>query len=112
MKEEAQLDMQTPHRARSRLVNGRTRLTNQLRAILIERGITVAKGRRALGLALEPLLDGTESGLKSKGADAALIPTCADLHPWAHSRIPMDMIFHGRSVRLFQASQQRATMSS
>ena len=41
-----------------------------------------------------------------------LIPTCADHHPWAHWRIPMDMIFHGRSTRLFQASQQSATMSS
>ena len=26
--------------------------------------------------------------------------------------MPMDMIFHGRSMRLFQASQQSATMSS
>jgi hypothetical protein len=40
-----------------------------------------------------------------------LIPTCPDHHPWAHFRIPMDMIFHGRSTRLFQASQQSATMS-
>ena len=40
MKAEAQLDMQTLHRARSRLVNSRTRLINQLRAILLERGIT------------------------------------------------------------------------
>jgi transposase len=56
LKSEAQLDQQTLHRARSRLVNGRTRLMNQLRAILLERGITVAKGRRALGLALGELL--------------------------------------------------------
>jgi len=52
----------------------------------------------------------------AKAADLArkhgVIPTCADPHPWAHWRIPMDMIFHGRSMRLFQASQQRATMSS
>ena len=41
-----------------------------------------------------------------------LIPTRADPHPCAHWRIPMDMIFHGRSTRLFQASQQSATMSS
>jgi transposase len=56
LKSEAQLDQQTLHRARSRLVNSRTRLMNQLRAILLERGITVAKGRRALGLALGELL--------------------------------------------------------
>lgn len=56
LKSGAQLDQQTLHRARSRLVNSRTRLMNQLRAILLERGITVAKGRRALGLALGELL--------------------------------------------------------
>ena len=60
LKSEAQLDQQTLHRARSRLVNGRTRLMNQVRAILLERGITVAKGRRALGLALATLIDDEE----------------------------------------------------
>ena len=43
-----QLDMQTLHRARDRLVGGRTALINQLRVILLERGITVAQGRRKL----------------------------------------------------------------
>jgi transposase len=66
LKTEAQLDQQTLHRVRSRLVNGRTRLTNQLRAILLERGITVAKGRRALGLALEDLLGDEGSGLSPR----------------------------------------------
>ena len=66
MKAEAQLDMQTLHRARSRLVNSRTRLINQLRAILLERGITVAKGRRALAVALEPLLEPEDAGLSSR----------------------------------------------
>lgn len=46
-KAEAQLDQQTLRRARSRLVNSRTRLMNQLRAIRLEPGVTVAKGRRA-----------------------------------------------------------------
>ena len=40
--------MQTLHRARDRLVGERTALINQLRAILLERGITVAQGRRQL----------------------------------------------------------------
>jgi transposase len=48
IKEEEQLDMQTLHRARSRLVGERTALINQLRAILLERGITVPQGRRKL----------------------------------------------------------------
>jgi transposase len=66
LKSEAQLDQQTLHRARSRLVNGRTRLINQLRAILLERGITVAKGRRCIGLALGTLLDDERSGLSAR----------------------------------------------
>ena len=48
LKSEEQLDMQTLHRARDRLVGQRTALINQLRAILLERGITVAQGRRKL----------------------------------------------------------------
>ena len=38
LKSEAQLDLQVLHRARQRLVSARTRLTNQLRAVLLERG--------------------------------------------------------------------------
>ena len=48
LKSEEQLDMQTLHRARDRLVGERTALINQLRAILLERGIAVAQGRRQL----------------------------------------------------------------
>ena len=43
LKTEAQLDLQTIHRVRQRLVGRRTALINQLRAILLERGITVAQ---------------------------------------------------------------------
>ena len=48
LKSEDQLDMQTLHRVRSRLVGERTALVNQLRAVLLERGLTVAQGRRRL----------------------------------------------------------------
>jgi len=48
LKSEEQLDMQTLHRARDRLVGERTALINQLRAILLERGSTVPQGRRRL----------------------------------------------------------------
>ena len=44
--------------------------------------------------------------------DAALIPTVIDQNPCAHLRMPRDMIFHGWSMRLFQAWQHSATMSS
>jgi transposase len=56
LKSEEQLDMQILHRARDRLVGERTALINQLRAVLLERGIIIAKGRRNLELHLEKLL--------------------------------------------------------
>jgi transposase len=48
LKNESQLDMQSLHRARDRLVGNRTALINQLRAVLLERGIVVPQGRRKL----------------------------------------------------------------
>src|SRR3712207_65870 len=56
LKSEAQLDLQSLHRARDRLVGERTALINQLRALLLERGIVVPQGRRKLELLLETLL--------------------------------------------------------
>jgi transposase len=58
LKSQAQLDAQILHRARTRLVSERTALINQLRAILLERGIIVAQGRRRLEEALALMLDG------------------------------------------------------
>ena len=55
LKSESQLDMQTLHRARDRLVGERTALINQLRAVLLERGITVPQGRRKLEQHLEAM---------------------------------------------------------
>ncbi|WP_018902436.1 IS110 family transposase [Rhizobium sp. 2MFCol3.1] len=56
LKSQEQLDIQTLHRVRSRLVAERTNLINQLRAILLERGLIFAVGRRKLELALDGLL--------------------------------------------------------
>jgi transposase len=56
LKSEAQLDMQSLHRARDRLVGERTALINQLRAVLLERGTVVPQGRRKLEVHLEVLL--------------------------------------------------------
>ena len=44
--------------------------------------------------------------------DNPVIPTVIDQNPCAHLRMPRDMIFHGWSMRLFQAWQHSATMSS
>jgi transposase len=43
LKSEEQLDVQTLHRVRHRLVSERTSLTNQIRSLLLERGHVVAQ---------------------------------------------------------------------
>jgi transposase len=58
LKSEAQLDLQVLHRARERLVTARTRLTNQLRAVLLERGVILPKRRAPLRHRLHELLAG------------------------------------------------------
>ena len=57
LKSQNQLDVQTLHRSRDRLVGERTALTNQLRAILLERGLIAPKGRRKLEEFLVELMD-------------------------------------------------------
>ena len=48
LKSQDQLDTQTLHRSRDRLVGERRALINQLRAILLERGLVAPKGKRKL----------------------------------------------------------------
>lgn len=48
LKAEAQLDVQALHRARERLVGERTALINQMRSLLLERGITLPRRRYVL----------------------------------------------------------------
>lgn len=62
LKSEAQLDVQVLHRVRDRLVGQRTALTNQMRSILLERGIVVPQGRHRLLDALAALSSGADGG--------------------------------------------------
>jgi transposase len=62
VKTQAQLDMQTLHRSRDRLVGERTALINQARAILLERGIVVPQGKRKLECYLVALMEEPEGG--------------------------------------------------
>jgi transposase len=57
LKSEEQLDIQTLHRVRDRLVAERTSLTNQIRSLLLERGHIVAQGHARLRLLLAELLE-------------------------------------------------------
>jgi transposase len=58
-----QMDLLALHRVRSRLVSRRTGVINQIRGFLIERGIAVAKGPRALRKVLPDILASAEDVL-------------------------------------------------
>jgi transposase len=60
--------MQSLHRVRDRLVGQRTALINQLRAILLERGLVAPQGRRKLERRLVEWLG--EEGLAARSAHA------------------------------------------
>jgi transposase len=51
-----QLDLQAVHRVRERWVMRRTAVVNQIRGLLLERGLTLPKGRRHLDEALPEIL--------------------------------------------------------
>lgn len=71
LKSQEQLDIQSLHRVRSRLVGARTQLINQLRALLLERGTTVAQGRRKFEKAVDAML--ADDALMPEGRLRALI---------------------------------------
>lgn len=66
LKSQEQLDIQTLHRSRDRLVGERTALINQLRAILLERGIVVPQGKRKLEKAVDALMEQDGLGLSPR----------------------------------------------
>lgn len=66
LKSQEQLDIQTLHRVRSRLVAERTTLINQMRAILLERGLVFAAGRCKFERAVDTLLEERASGLSER----------------------------------------------
>jgi transposase len=62
IKTDEQLDMQSLHRVRERWIMRRTAVVNQIRGLLLERGITVRTGRCHLDAALPHILeDGSTS---------------------------------------------------
>jgi len=66
LKSEEQLDMQILHRVRDRAVGERTSLMNQLRAVLLERGVIVPQGRAKLRLRVTELLQQGAGELSSR----------------------------------------------
>lgn len=66
IKTQTQSDMQSLHRARERLVAERTALINHLRALLLERGIIVAQGRRKFQKEVAEFIAGESGGLTTR----------------------------------------------
>jgi transposase len=63
IKTDEQLDLQSLHRVRERWVMRRTALVNQIRSLLLERGITLRKGKCHLEAALPTILEDAEGKL-------------------------------------------------
>jgi transposase len=63
IKTQDQLDLQALHRVRDRLVSRRTAVINQIRAFLLERGITFRRGRKYLQQLLPLILEDAELNL-------------------------------------------------
>jgi len=66
IKSHEQLDLQALHRVRDRLISRRTGLINQLRALLLERGVTFRKGRSYLCRQMPQILEDAEQNLSSR----------------------------------------------
>jgi transposase len=58
-----QLDLQSLHRVRERWVKRRTAVINQIRGLLLERGITMRRGRKYLEASLPGILEDAENKL-------------------------------------------------
>jgi transposase len=71
IKTEEQLDLQALHRVRERWVMRRTAVVNQTRSLLLERGLTLPKGRSHLEQMLPRILEDAE--LKLSGAFRVLL---------------------------------------
>jgi transposase len=65
-KTQDQLDLQALHRVRSRLVSRRTATINQIRAFLIEQGIAVRTGARALRNSLLGILENRQDEISPR----------------------------------------------
>jgi transposase len=66
LKSQDQLDMQSLHRVRDRLISQRTSLMNQIRALLLERGYIMPQGKAKLAKRLTELLEEGASDLSPR----------------------------------------------
>jgi transposase len=87
-KSQDQLDLQACHRVRARLVSRRTATINQIRAFLIEQGIAVRAGPRALRNSLFAILENRKDEISPRMARLIL-----DLYKdWCHLDARIDTV--------------------
>ncbi len=103
-KTQAQLDLQALHRVRARLVSHRTVTMNQIRAFLIEKGITVRRSAAALRASLQAILDNRDNEMSLRMRKLILGPQQDWI--WTDKRIEMTTS-EINSVRESDASCQR-----
>jgi transposase len=96
IKTEEQLDLQALHRVRERWVMRRTAVVNQIRSLLLERGLTLPKGRRHVHALLPRILEDAE--LKLSGSFRVLL---------AQLQVELDQLT-GRIEQMDALIQQRA----
>jgi transposase len=84
IKTDDQLDLQSLHRVRERWVVRRTAVINQMRGMLLERGITIRKGRHYIEESLPSILEDADKKLSGAlctsdpTADGDAVPARAD----------------------------------
>lgn len=66
LKNSEQLELQATHRIRQRLVGERTAAINQMRALLLEHGLPIPKGRRLFARQMPQVLEDAENGLSAR----------------------------------------------
>src|SRR4029079_19530546 len=87
-KTQDQLDLQACYRVRSRLVSRRTATINQIRAFLIEQGLTVRDGARALRHSLIAILENRKDEISPRTAKLIL----GLYEDWSHLDVRIEAV--------------------
>src|SRR5712671_3564731 len=104
IKTEEQLDLQALHRVRERWVMRRTAVVNQIRSLLLERGLTLPKGRSHLDEQLPRILEDAELNL-SDSFRVLLAQLQLELEPLAARMEEMDRVIQ-KTARENEACQR------
>jgi len=108
IKTDEQLDLQALHRVRERWVMRRTAVVNQIRSLLLERGLTLPKGRSHLEQALPRILEDAELNL-SGSFRVLLAQLKLELEQLAARIDPLDAVIQ-QEARENEACQRLTTI--